>query len=232
KLLADPDAEVRIRAVSAARGITSEKAGELLALAMADADGMVRRAVIPMVEDMRTANAAEILIKAAESDDPPTRREAITVIGRMGLKGGAVNRLLEKAVGDADPFVQEAAIATFGQVGADEALAVLGKIAGNPSHRQAAFAASVLAKMGGDKAFAHLKRALADPDKNVRRNAVNALIREVTDENGKTIRDILLAAMPLETDPVLRLHYTKKLDEAFPDDEVVAKAIKELPSRP
>ena len=178
--LDDGSPEVRGSALSALARMASLQSGDV-SRALADPVAEVRRRACELAARLGTAGLADQLISALADAAAPVVEAACSALGELG-DGEQCERVVAAlsrlATGHRDPLCREAAIAALGALGHPNGLvAVLGALGDKAAVRRRA----VIALAGFDDAFeadavqAALRKAISDPDWQVRQGAEDVL---------------------------------------------------------
>ncbi|GAA1524015.1 fumarate reductase/succinate dehydrogenase flavoprotein subunit [Streptomyces albidochromogenes] len=192
--LGSGDPVVRTAASAVLRALRLGDAA-LFAPGLGDADVGVR---IEAVHALVSVNAVEALAAAADDADREVRvvtaKGLAAVAAYDGPGDGAARRrpagvleTLTRLAGDGDPLVRAAAFEALGSTGCPPALAGAAAAAlADPAWRARAGAAAALGAADAEAAVPALARALDDPNADVRKAAVLALLRHRADDLART----------------------------------------------
>ncbi|MCK9463151.1 MAG: HEAT repeat domain-containing protein [Proteobacteria bacterium] len=185
-LLADPSADVRAYAVSS--WDDEIDSGRLAGLVL-DLDPRVRADAVRAL-GRRGEERFESLLREAARLDPDLRVRSEAARSGRALGGDAVDILRELLGGD-DPGVAQAALLGLGDVGSEEAMALLEERALGPLDETAVVAAAELARTGSKKGRARLLEALADERQGIRATAAVNLSRAALEDREELLLDLL-----------------------------------------
>ena len=132
-LVADPDADVAIkayRALATTGQRHAHKALAVLAARLGDGDELQRDALTTAFQRFG-ADSAPVLAEALSSSDAVVRAHAADALGYLGADAVAATEALTVAACDADPDVRIAAVSALGQIG-EPAAKALTRLAGSP----------------------------------------------------------------------------------------------------
>lgn len=197
--LDDPEPSVRIEAV---RALVSVDAAESLALAAADPSREVR---VTVAKALATVSPAPV--PAAAGATAPT-----------GLGADVVLAALDRLTEDADALVRGAAFASLGGTGCSAPMASRAVRAfADPAWQVRAGAATALSAADAEVAVPALAEALGDPNADVRKGAVLALVRHagaasaaVSTAEADAARSALATALT-DTDADVRAYASRAL---------------------
>lgn len=185
-LLADPSADVRAYAVSS--WDDEIDSGRLAGLVL-DLDPRVRADAVRAL-GRRGEERFEGLLREAARLDPDLRVRSEAARSGRALGGDAVDVLRELLGGD-EPGVAQAALLGLGDVGSEEAMALLEERALGPLDETAVVAAAELARTGSKKGRARLLEALADERQGIRATAAVNLSRAALEDREELLLDLL-----------------------------------------
>jgi HEAT repeat protein len=172
----DDDARVRIAAlgslVRAARRPTAAAAWQVAAH---DAEPAVRRRAAELAPSLGRNVPLSTLLTLLDDADVSVAEAAAFALGeRQRVSARAIERLVTAATDHRDPLVRESAVAALGAIGDERGLpAVLRACDDRPAIRRRAVLA--LAAFDGDEVEDRIRRALEDPDWQVRQAAEDLL---------------------------------------------------------
>jgi HEAT repeat protein len=172
----DPDARVRATALGAlARCARRTAAAAAWAIAATDADATVRRRAAEVAPTLGRNVPIDALVALLGDQDPSVAEAAAFAFGeRRRVPALAVTALATTATEHRDALVRESAVAALGAIGDERGLAaVLHACDDRPAIRRRAVLA--LAAFDGEAVEARLRRALDDPDWQVRQAAEDLL---------------------------------------------------------
>jgi HEAT repeat protein len=168
----DPDPRVRAAALGAlVRGARRATARAAWFDAVADRDAAVRRRAAEVAPALGRHVTVRALLALLADDDASVAEVAAFALGERA-RGSvrAVDALVRTATTHDDPLVRESAVAALGALGDERGLrAILHACDDKPAIRRRAVLA--LASFEGDDVEAALRRALEDPDWQVRQAA-------------------------------------------------------------
>lgn len=174
-LLADPDPALRQLAARGLGRTGSDRAVEPLIGRLADPSADVRHWAAVALGDLGAGRAVEPLIDLLGEDAGALRLAAASALGRIGA-AEAVAPLVE-ALGDPRPWTRAGVVEALGAIGSEDAveplLALLDDRTEAVHVRRAVVVA--LSQIRSSRAGAALRRALHDPDREVRIYAAEAL---------------------------------------------------------
>ena len=172
-LASDEDAQVRVAVANALAEIGKGRAEEpLLLAATSDEDSAVRVAAVRALGALKTEWTAHQLVAVLRSDPDNEVREAVAwALGQIKA-GVALRPLLHVRSGDEAAAVRLAASEALMRWGLFDLASIL-REAQDPTQRAAA--AEILGERGDYRAIPALSNALSDPDKEVRKAAIDAL---------------------------------------------------------
>ncbi len=172
-LASDEDTQVRVAVANALAEIGKGRAEEpLLLAATSDEDSAVRVAAVRALGALKTEWTAHQLVAVLRSDPDNEVREAVAwALGQI-KDGVALWPLLHVRSGDEAAAVRLAASEALMRWGLFDLASIL-REAQDPTQRAAA--AEILGERGDYRAIPALSNALSDPDKEVRKAAIDAL---------------------------------------------------------
>ncbi|MEV6653396.1 fumarate reductase/succinate dehydrogenase flavoprotein subunit [Streptomyces sp. NPDC051219] len=177
--LSADDHRVRAAALDVLRALRLGNA-ELFATALADPDIGVR---IEAVRALVSVDAVEALSRAAADG---SREVRVTVAKGLGATAAEPHRLAP-LTSDRDPLVRAAAFAALATTGCPASLATAALAAlTDPAWQVRAGAATALSAADPQDAVPALAKALADPNADVRKAAVLALLRHPAHDDART----------------------------------------------
>ncbi|MEV7612842.1 fumarate reductase/succinate dehydrogenase flavoprotein subunit [Streptomyces sp. NPDC089799] len=176
--VADP--AVRTAALEALRVLRLGDAG-LYARSLTDPEAGVR---IQAVRALVSVDAVEALGTAAAD---PAREVRVAVAKGLAAVRTPAPEPLEPLLEDADPLVRGAALAALATTGCPAGYAerVVGAVLGDPAWQVRAGAAAALSAAAAGPAVPALAKALADPNADVRKAAVLALLKHPSDASAR-----------------------------------------------
>ena len=175
-LLAAGDAleSVRLEAAGALGLFSSTEGAEMLvSLALGDENEGVRRTAAEGLSRCSMAQVRRLLASALEDKDETRRLRAMAILGALG--GTEAGRHLLEALRDASRAVREAAFFALARLPVETLKEKLGAELNNPDPMVRAGVAGLLGKARAVEYVEALVAALADPEEEVRINALNAL---------------------------------------------------------
>ncbi|MGW4979449.1 fumarate reductase/succinate dehydrogenase flavoprotein subunit [Streptomyces mirabilis] len=202
--LTEDDPVVRAAALDVLRALRLGD-GELFADALADPEIAVR---VEAVRALVSVDAAEHLSRAAAD---PSREVRVTVAKALAnvTPGKLVADTLDRLTTDPDALVRAAAFATLAVTGCSTSLAVRAVAAqADPAWQVRSGAATALSAAEARVAVPALTRALADPNADVRKATVLALVQHsVLDEDARAA----LATATADSDADVRAYASRAL---------------------
>ncbi len=215
RALAHSDPVVRAAALDVLRALRLGDAC-LFAPALDDPDAAVR---IEAVRSLVSVDAADALALAAADPSREVRVTVAKALATVSPAGGAagadvVLAALDRLTGDADALVRGAAFASLGSTGCAASLAARAVRAfADPAWQVRAGAATALSAADADVAVPALAEALGDPNADVRKAAVLALVRHaaaVSTAEADAARAALATALT-DTDADVRAYASRAL---------------------
>jgi len=202
--LAEADPVVRAAALDVLRALRLGGA-ELFAAALTDPDIAVR---IEAVRALVSVDAAQALTRA---ENDPSREVRVTVAKALANVGPGqlVEDSLARLTGDPDALVRAAAYSALATAGCPAPLAARAVAAqADPAWQVRSGAATALAAADSDLAVPALAKALGDPNADVRKSAVLALVRHAgVDPSARAA----LATAATDTDADVRAYASRAL---------------------
>ena len=172
----DPDPRVRAVAFAALVRTAPRRASvPVWRRAANDSDARVRRRAAEVAPKLGRAATSAVLVALLGDDDAWVAEAAAYAIGEHPRPSrAAITAVVRAATAHLDPLVREAAVAALGAQGQPATLAtVLAACTDKPAIRRRAVLA--LAAFEGEAVEAQLRRALEDPDWQVRQAAEDLL---------------------------------------------------------
>lgn len=185
KMLADPDATLRMYAAEAIGEIVAPESFAPLAKAITDADPAVRGAAATSLGKFGDPNAIPLLDKAARDPDPIVRVSAAEGLQRLGKRAIPI---YEAALGESDYAVRHFTVGSLRKVGGKEAMPLLKKALGDEAQRVRIAVVRALGEIGGPEAIPLLKESLKDPDSSVRTYAAGNVARLLNQAEEKFVK--------------------------------------------
>jgi HEAT repeat protein len=212
-LLADGSADVRSYAVST---WSDDIEAERLAALVLDHDPRVRADAVGALGRLADDRYSSLLRDTARLDPDQRVRSEAARAGRA-LGADAVDALRELLGGD-EPGVAQAALLGLGDVGTEEALALLEERALGTLDETAVVAAAELARLGSEKGRKRLREALADEQQGIRATAAVNLARADLEDR----EDLLLGLLEDEAPRVVLIAAAWLIDGEHRDRAIAA----------
>lgn len=172
--LEDPDASVRALACDALARMGDASVVAALFDHLSDENPRVVQAAIGAIQSLGTNETEALATAAARSASASTRRAALRILAYFGYASAI--EVFAAAKADADPRVQDVAIAGLALLAHPRALSLLLEAASADVERVRSAAMRGLGQRGADPAvIAALRRGLSDPEAWVRYYACQAL---------------------------------------------------------
>ena len=168
--------------------LSSCKDPDKLLLLIKDPDPKVRRTAIAALAEMGVTQSVGSIVIALADEDGGVRMAAATALGRVG--GEEVREPLLMALRDSSPWVCRAAVKSLVCHGFSEAFTDIASLVHDSPGMVRIAALEGLGELDWDRALPHMIEALADPDGEMVRIAVQVLIRNGTEwlaEHGQAL---------------------------------------------
>lgn len=207
--LQDEAEYVRRAAVEVLNAIADASAIKDLLIAIKDQDWWVRERAADALIKIGGRRVIDAMLELIADDDPFVRRTAIEVINANNEER-AFDHLIN-ALADTDWWVRERALDALADLGDPKAVPhLLAMLDRDPDARPIVVRA--LGQLGDQSAMPQLIRCLQDPDKGVRREAIDALARLVDPLWAERVRHAL-RERARDSDPELREMAERRLTE-------------------
>lgn len=186
KMLADPDATLRMYVAEAMGEIAAPETFAPLSKAITDADPPVRGAAATSLGKLGDPKAIPLLEKALSDADPIVRVSAAEGLQRLGKNEIPV---YEAALKESDYAIRHFTVGSLRKVGGKEAMPLLTKALGDEAQRVRIAVVRAIGEVGGPEAIPILKESLKDPDSSVRTYAAGNVSRLLLKAEGKKVKE-------------------------------------------
>lgn len=187
--LADPDPGIRRVAVMELVDSPEDEAVELLIKALSDDEESVRMEAAKVIDEFEPRDMMDALVKALTSPDENVQSAAANALADL-KDPEAAPALIAALQEDDDPFVVAAILRSLKQLRIKEARPLALELLGSSDERVRREAVSLLGYLQEVDNLPQLKSTAAnDPDPEVRRTAIGALVFASADQVGRALID-------------------------------------------
>ncbi len=246
QMLLDPDVDVQNAAVEVITELNHPDTTQHLVAVLKDENEYARRSAVEVLNEIGTAENVKDLLSALRDDDWWVRSRATDALASIGgprvvdavlslfndpdeeirravieiLNTTQDKRALEyliKATQDEDWWVRERAADALAKIGDRKAVpALVNMLRTAPSSAPAVIRA--LASFGDRRVIPHLMPLIQAPDKSVKIEAINSVVRLADKNLASTVRTRIAAESSNDTEVVLAIKdAVRSLDQRFPD---------------
>ena len=255
QLLRDGDMEVQNRAVDVIVRVRDPDTIKHLVEVLKDENEYARRAAVEVLNQLGTTQDIKHLLQVIRDDDWWVRTRAADALGRIGgprvvdavielirdededvrraaieilnqtKDERAVNFLIE-ATRDKDWWVSERAVDALAEIGSKKAVPALLELLNSNNARSLPTVARALGKLGDTRVIEPLMRLMERPEKEIKLEAMGALVRLADDKRADSVRGFIQSAVATSTDHTIAhaaLRAIEDIDNRFSSTAVAAQ---------
>ncbi|MEO0421677.1 MAG: HEAT repeat domain-containing protein [Pseudomonadota bacterium] len=246
QMLTDPDVDVQNAAVEVITELNHPETTQHLVAVLKDENEYARRSAVEVLNEIGTAENVKDLLSALRDDDWWVRSRATDALASIGgprvvdavlslfndpdeeIRRAVIEILnttedkraldyLIKATQDDDWWVRERAADALAKIGDRKAVpALVNMLRTAPSSAPAVIRA--LASFGDRRVVPHLMPLIQAPDKSVKIEAINTVVRLADKDLAPTLRTRIAAENSSDTEVILAIKdAVRSLDQRFPD---------------